>query len=95
MRRLERTPADLFLLTSLVYGVSVGLLCIVASIARADALDDWQAQDARNQAQLERQQEQTRERIAEGQEQYQRMMEQQERQEQEAFRAREDRRRDY
>mgnify|MGYP003659251239 CR=1 FL=1 len=92
MRRL--TP-DLLLLVSLVYAAGVLLVCLVASIARADALDDWQAQDRRNQAQLERQQDATRERQAEGQRQYERMLEQQERQEQEAFRAREDRRRDW
>lgn len=86
-------PADLILVVSLLYAAGVGLVCLlllIAGIARADELDDYQRDQARRDAQLERQRDAYEDRVEQGQRQYDRMLEEQERQEQRAFRARED-----
>lgn len=90
MRRYERTPADLILVASLLYAAGVALVCLLATMATADELDDYHRDQARRDAQLERQREAYEDRVEQGQRQYDRMLEEQERQEQRAFRARED-----
>lgn len=89
MRRYERTPADLILVVSLLYAAGVGLVCLlllIAGIARADELEDYYRDAARQYAQLERQREAYEDRVEQGERQYDRMLEEQERQEQRMFR---------
>ena len=84
MRR--STPADLVLVVSLVYAAGMALVCLIATMAGADALDDWERlEDRREQAQ-ERSRDEYEARVEAGQRQYDRMLEEQERQAQEQYR---------
>ena len=83
---MKRIPADLILVVSLVYAAGMALICLLATMASADALDDYQRDQDRRDAQLERQRDAYEERAEEGRRQFERMEAEQERMEQDAYR---------
>jgi hypothetical protein len=83
-------PPDVFLLSAFVYAAGVAIVCLIATMARADALDDYQRDQYRQDRELQRRHDEYEARAEEGRRQFERMEQEQFRQEQRARDRRED-----